>query len=313
MDPQRRKATRSASKAAASTLTVSVQIPKGASTKPVEKKPIEKKPVEKKPVEKKPTRRKPSECPVVPDAAQPEEQKCCSIRASASQRKKSAPAPQERPQVCARGARTQKAPLGPEDFLEGRAILAEPPGAQEPPLSRAGSCRERGARSAREQKSQPCPMEDPRQHLLVPAPSLAKREPATCSWKPKAVLDKLKLRRSEISRAAEVVNKVVDHLLRSLHNSQSEFKFVEKLSTGSYYEQVKVSWQSPPLLCPRRAAVLPHPSPGLPDIPTSHSPSLSFGRNADCNSSVLIKTTNSCASVYSSLHPTNMKPAHIDC
>ncbi|KAM5327469.1 cyclic GMP-AMP synthase isoform 1-T4 [Glossophaga mutica] len=256
MDPQRGKATRSAPKAAATALMVSVQITKGAPTKPAQTKPAPTKPAQTKPAPtkpaptkaaqtkpsgKKPTQTKPSECLVVPDAAQPEEQKCGSTRASGSQRKKSAPGPQERPQVRASGARTQKAPLSAEDFLDGLAILAEPLTAQKPPLLRVGSCRERGARSIREQKSQPWPMEDPGQHLLVPAPSLAGREAAPCSWKPRVVLDKLKLSRREISAAAEVVNMVVDHLLRRLQSSESEFKGVELLRTGSYYEQVKVS------------------------------------------------------------------------
>ncbi|XP_037003247.2 cyclic GMP-AMP synthase isoform X1 [Artibeus jamaicensis] len=255
MDPQPRKATRSASKASSATFEVMVQITKGAPTKPAQTKPTPTestrkkptttkptptKPTPTKPTPTKPTPTKPSECLVVPNAARPEEQKC-STRASRSQRKKSAPGPQKMPQVRARGARTKKAPQSAEDFLDGQAILAEPPAAQQPPLPRVGSCRERGARSAREQKSQPWPVEDPCQHPLVPAPSLAGREVAPCSWKPKAVLSKLRLSRSEISAAAEVVNEVVDHLLRRLQSSQSEFKGVELLRTGSYYEQVKVS------------------------------------------------------------------------
>ncbi|XP_036890201.1 cyclic GMP-AMP synthase isoform X2 [Sturnira hondurensis] len=241
MDPQRGKATRLALKASSATLEVSVQITKGAPTKPTRTKPAPTKSTRKKPTPTKPTPTKPSECPVVPDAAQPEEQKSRSSRASGSQRKKSAPGPQEMRQVRARGARVKKAPLNAEDFLDGQAILAEPPEAQEPRRPRVGSCRQRGARSAREQKSQLCPMEDPGQHPLVPAPSLTGREAAPCSWKPRAVLTKLKLSRSEISAAAEVVNEVVDHLLRRLQSSESEFKGVELLRTGSYYEQVKVS------------------------------------------------------------------------
>ncbi|XP_035880249.1 cyclic GMP-AMP synthase isoform X2 [Phyllostomus discolor] len=241
MDPQHRRATRSASKAAASTLTVSGQITQGTPTKSAQTKSAPTKAAPPKPAGRKATRTNLSECPVVPDAAQPEEQMCCPTRASAPGRKKSAPGPQERPHVRARGARTQKAPLSAEDFLDGQTILPEPPAAREPPLPRVGPGGERGACSAREQKSQPWPMEDPGQHLLVPAPNLAGREAASCSWNLRAVLDKLKLRRYEISAAAEVVNKLVDHLLRRLQSSQSEFKLVEKLCTGSYYEQVKVS------------------------------------------------------------------------
>ncbi|VFV47169.1 Hypothetical predicted protein [Lynx pardinus] len=60
-------------------------------------------------------------------------------------------------------------------------------------------------------------------------------------WNPRAVLDKLRLRRQEISLAAETVNKVVDHLLRGLKSCDSEFKDVGLLRTGSYYEHVKIS------------------------------------------------------------------------
>ncbi|XP_024432361.3 cyclic GMP-AMP synthase [Desmodus rotundus] len=217
-----------------------------AKTKPARKKaaptqPAQTKAAPTKPTRMKPTPTKPGECLVVSDAAQLEEQKCCSTRASGSQRKKSAPGPQERPQARARGARAQKAPQSAEDILDGQAVLAAPPAAEEPLLARVGSSRERGARSAREQKSQPWPTEVPGPHLLVPAPRLAGREAAPCSWKPRAVLEKLRLSRCEISAAAEVVNRVVDHLLRRLQSGPSEFKGVEKLSSGSYYEQVKVS------------------------------------------------------------------------
>ncbi|XP_054424813.1 cyclic GMP-AMP synthase [Pteronotus mesoamericanus] len=225
MEPQRGKATRATSKAAATTLRVSVHSAKGASARPAPKKPAQ---------------TKPSECVVVPDAGQPEGQKCCSTRASGSLRK-SAPGPQQRQQVRAQGARTHKAPLRTEDSVDGQAVLPEPPVAQEPPLSGVGSCRKRGACSVREQKSQPCPLEVPGQDPLVPAPSLCRRESAPGSWKPRAVLDKLRLSRSEISAAADVVNRVVDHLLLRLRSHQSEFKGVELLRTGSYYEQVKVS------------------------------------------------------------------------
>ncbi|XP_028642181.1 cyclic GMP-AMP synthase [Grammomys surdaster] len=57
----------------------------------------------------------------------------------------------------------------------------------------------------------------------------------------KKVLDKLRLKREEISVAAETVNTVVDRLLRRMQKRESEFKGVEQLNTGSYYEHVKIS------------------------------------------------------------------------
>ncbi|XP_050996092.1 cyclic GMP-AMP synthase [Acomys russatus] len=57
----------------------------------------------------------------------------------------------------------------------------------------------------------------------------------------KEVLDKLRLKRDEISVAAKTVNRVVDHLLRRMQKRESEFKGVEQLNTGSYYEHVKIS------------------------------------------------------------------------
>ncbi|XP_045698844.1 cyclic GMP-AMP synthase-like [Phyllostomus hastatus] len=199
---------------------------KPAPEKPAQQKPAQKlraptKPAPEKPARKKSTQEKPSESLVVFDAALPKDLKCGFIRASGSQQKKSVPGPQQRPQAHARGA--PKAPLSAEDFLDGQVILAEPSADLGPPLPKAGSRRERGARSARERKSQPWPEE-------VPG-----------SWKPRAVLDKLRLSSCEISATAEVVNKLVDHLLRTMQSHPSAFKGVKKLCTGSYYEQVKVS------------------------------------------------------------------------
>nr|4LEY_A Chain A, Cyclic GMP-AMP synthase [Mus musculus]4LEY_B Chain B, Cyclic GMP-AMP synthase [Mus musculus]4LEY_C Chain C, Cyclic GMP-AMP synthase [Mus musculus]4LEY_D Chain D, Cyclic GMP-AMP synthase [Mus musculus]4LEZ_A Chain A, Cyclic GMP-AMP synthase [Mus musculus]4LEZ_C Chain C, Cyclic GMP-AMP synthase [Mus musculus]7JO9_K Chain K, Cyclic GMP-AMP synthase [Mus musculus]7JOA_K Chain K, Cyclic GMP-AMP synthase [Mus musculus] len=57
----------------------------------------------------------------------------------------------------------------------------------------------------------------------------------------KKVLDKLRLKRKDISEAAETVNKVVERLLRRMQKRESEFKGVEQLNTGSYYEHVKIS------------------------------------------------------------------------
>nr|KAF6341053.1 cyclic GMP-AMP synthase [Myotis myotis] len=447
MDPRSGKATRTASKAGAATPKILAQSAKGAPTKPSSTKPTQTKPVE---------------CPVVPEAVQPNEQNCSSSRASGNQRKKSPPGSRERPQVRARGARTEKAPLsgdavnghtdlaeapeppfprarsrrkgsacaktaplsgdavdghtdlaegpeppfprarsrrkgsacaktaplsgdavdghtdlaeapepplpragsrrkgsacaktaplsgdavdghtdlaeGPEppfpragsrrkgsacaktaplsaqDALNGQAGLAqepesplpragsrrkggactqkaplsgdavdghtdlakapEPPAAPEPPLPRAGSRRQGSAcaktaplsaqdsldgqpglaqepesalpragsaRPAGERRPPSRPTEDAGQDPLVPASGLGRRGAVPGAWKLGAVLKKLKLRSAEISEAAEVVNRVVDHLLRGLKSGWSEFKGVELLGTGSYYEQVKVS------------------------------------------------------------------------
>ncbi|XP_012859170.1 cyclic GMP-AMP synthase [Echinops telfairi] len=72
-------------------------------------------------------------------------------------------------------------------------------------------------------------------------PGLERRESAPKGWKPRRVLESLKLRRAEISRAAEVVNRVVDHLQRRLQCCQCEFRGTSLLRAGSYYEHVKIS------------------------------------------------------------------------
>ena len=95
-----------------------------------------------------------------------------------------------------------------------------------------------------------------------PGPLVSASGAAPGGWNPRAVLDKLRLRRQEISLAAETVNKVVDHLLRGLKSCDSEFKDVGLLRTGSYYEHVKVSRPAPPLRFPRLAGpIFPRPSP----------------------------------------------------
>ncbi|KAM7135426.1 cyclic GMP-AMP synthase [Molossus nigricans] len=145
------------------------------------------------------------------------------------------------------GARAKKAPLSAEDTedrQDRQAALAEgpePPAARRPTLPRAGSRREGNARSGAQRRPLSRPTEVPDHVLLVPAPSLCLRQPAPGAWKPRAVLEKLKLRTSEISNASKAVNNVVDHLQRRLQSSQSEFKGVSLLGSGSYYERVKVS------------------------------------------------------------------------
>lgn len=99
----------------------------------------------------------------------------------------------------------------------------QPPKDPEAPNVARGLSHRRGARST----GQPI------------APRRPRKEPDRL----KKVLDKLRLKRKEISVAAETVNKVVDRLLRRMKNRESEFKGVEQLNTGSYYEHVKVSGQ----------------------------------------------------------------------
>ncbi|XP_066217459.1 cyclic GMP-AMP synthase [Saccopteryx leptura] len=221
---------------------------KSTRTEPAPTEPAPTEPTRTKSTRTKPTPTEPTDCPVVPEAARTTEQKCGSTRAAGPQRKKSAPGPQERPPGRARGARTQKAPPSGEDEADGQAGLVE--GLElsvrrgctvleleisvspELALPRAASLREGGARSARE-----VPGHDP----PVPAPGLGRSEGAPGYWKPRAVLEKLRLKRQEISEASDTVNKVVEHLLRRMQSCQSEFSGVGLLRTGSYSEQVKIS------------------------------------------------------------------------
>ncbi|XP_045428574.1 cyclic GMP-AMP synthase isoform X5 [Pipistrellus kuhlii] len=264
MDPRSGKATRIASK-------ISAQSANGAPAKPTPAKPTPAKPT---PAKRTPAKRipaKPIERPVVPEAAQPNEQECSSTGASGNQQKKSAPGSRERPQGRARGARSEKAPLSSEDTVDGHTEPAAAPG---PPLPRAGSRPKGGAcakkaplsaqvaldgqaglaqepesplpragsaRSAGERRPPSRPAEDAGQDPPAAASSRGGREAVLGAYKLGAVVEKLKLRRAEISEAASVVNRLEDHLLRGLKSGQSEFKGVEVLHTGSYYEQVKVS------------------------------------------------------------------------
>ncbi|KAM5284517.1 cyclic GMP-AMP synthase isoform 2-T2 [Hipposideros larvatus] len=248
MDPRRGKATRTASKAGAAAPKVSAPRAKGALTKPTE------------------SRVDPEAARVDPEAARPDAQKCGSTRASGSQRKKSAPGPQERPEVGARGvgstgasgsqrkksapgpqerpkvgargAGSNKAPLSAEDAVDGPAGLMEGP---ELPLSRTGSRRDGGARAARERRPPPTLTEVSDFHSLVRVPSLCQGKAVSIGCKLRAVLKKLRLSLPEISEAAKIVNKVVEQLLQRLRSVESEFRGVTLLSTGSYYEHVKIS------------------------------------------------------------------------
>lgn len=141
----------------------------------------------------------------------------------------------EKPRAPAPRARTGRATVRTKDDAqpsatdgagasEQQAIFhPEPPGNPEAPNVVRGPSHRRGARSTGQLR----------------APRESRKEPD----KLKKVLDKLRLKRKEISVAAETVNKVVDHLLRGMKKRESEFKGVDQLNTGSYYEHVKVSGQ----------------------------------------------------------------------
>ncbi|XP_059886341.1 cyclic GMP-AMP synthase [Delphinus delphis] len=210
MAPRRRKATGAASEAEAAAPRVSAPRVKGAPTEP-------------------------RESPAVPEAARPSARRCGPARPSGSRREKSGPEPQEKRQVRARAARAEDRVEGPPARTEG----VMPPAAPGPPLPRRASRREGTAHSARERRPQPGPTKVP--GPLVPVSSLGRGKEAPGAWKPRAVLDKLRLSRQEISEAAEVVNRLTDHLLRRLQSCESEFKGVALLHTGSYYERVKIS------------------------------------------------------------------------
>ncbi|XP_068841455.1 cyclic GMP-AMP synthase [Capricornis sumatraensis] len=177
----------------------------------------------------------PSEPAAVPEAARPRARRCGPAGASGSRREKSRLDPREKPQVRARAARA-------EDQAEGLAAPtadAEPPAVPGHPLPRATARSRATPSSARARRPQSGPPEGP--GPWAPAPHLGRREEAPGAWKPRAVLEKLKLSRQAISIAAEVVNRLVDHLLRRLNSCESEFKGVDLLGTGSYYERVKIS------------------------------------------------------------------------
>ncbi|KAM7337260.1 hypothetical protein ACRRTK_003379 [Alexandromys fortis] len=102
----------------------------------------------------------------------------------------------------------------------------QPPAHPEAPEVASGPRGRRGARSVGQQRA-------PR------ASRKALKE--TPEGKLKNVLEKLKLKREKISKAADVVNNIVKRLLSRMKNRESEFKDVQQLNTGSYYERVKIS------------------------------------------------------------------------
>nr|AKH04281.1 cyclic GMP-AMP synthase [Pithecia pithecia] len=189
----------------------------------------------------------PNVSPAAPEAARPNAGKFGHARESGSGQRKRAQDTQERPPARELGARPKKAPQRPEDARLSDASSAsgaeawEPPAVPEPALSRAGSRRQRDARCSAEPRPPPGPWDLPSPGLPVSGPILGRRESAPRAWKLRAVLEKLRLSREDVSTAAKVVNSVVDHLLRRLQQCESEFKGVELLRTGSYYERVKIS------------------------------------------------------------------------
>ncbi|XP_032131406.1 cyclic GMP-AMP synthase isoform X3 [Sapajus apella] len=219
MQPRHGKATRRASEATATTLEASAPSARGAPTDP-------------------------NESPAAPEAARPNAGKFGPARESASRQKKDA---QERPPARELGARPKKAPQPAKDARLSVATSAagavgrEPPAAPEPAFSRAGSRRPRGARCSAEPRPLPGPWDLPSPGLPVSGLILGRRESAPRTCKLRAVLEKLRLSREDVSTAATVVNSVVDQLLRRLQQCESEFKGVELLRTGSYYERVKIS------------------------------------------------------------------------
>ncbi|XP_037699315.1 cyclic GMP-AMP synthase [Choloepus didactylus] len=220
MDPEHRKSTRTASKAGAPAGKGSARSARRALADP-------------------------KKFPPTAEAAQSSAGRREPATESGSLPKKTASDRQERPQVRTRGSRSKKAPVGAEDAqffgaasgasVDGQVAptaLAVPG----PPIPRAGSGREGSAPSALEREPKPGP-----KGLLVRAPSLGRKEAVQAGWWPRAVLEKLKLNSQEISAAAEVVNRIVDQLLKRLQSCESEFRGVALLRTGSYYERVKIS------------------------------------------------------------------------
>ncbi|XP_008992911.3 cyclic GMP-AMP synthase isoform X2 [Callithrix jacchus] len=225
MQPRRGKATRRASQARATAPEASAPSARGARTDP-------------------------NQSLAAPEAARPHAGKFGPARGSGSRQKKNAQDTQERPPARELGARPKKVPQRAEDARLSEAISAsgaeagEPPEAPEPAFSRAGSRRPTGARCSAEPRPPPGPRDLPSPGLPVSGPILGRRESAPRTRKLRAVLEKLRLSRDDVSNAAKVVNSVVDHLLGRLQQCESEFKGkfkVESLHTGSYYERVKIS------------------------------------------------------------------------
>ncbi|XP_023075013.1 cyclic GMP-AMP synthase isoform X4 [Piliocolobus tephrosceles] len=222
MQPRHGKATRRASEAGATVPEASARSARGARTDP-------------------------NESPAAPEAALPEAGKFGPARKSGSRQKKSPPDTQERSPVRATGARAKKVPqraqdAGPSDATSATGAEGlEPPAARESAFSRAGSCRQRYARCSPKPRPPPGPWDRPSPDLPVSAPILVPPyDAAPGTRKLRAVLEKLRLSRLDLSSAPKVVNGVVGHLLHRL-KFESGFGGVERLHTGSYYEHVKIS------------------------------------------------------------------------
>ncbi|XP_016831484.1 cyclic GMP-AMP synthase isoform X3 [Cricetulus griseus] len=170
---------------------------------------------------------------------------CGPQRGARSRRAEPDGVPTEQPRAQAPGARPGRTSVRIKDLQPSatgaagdaeHATVPEPrppaiPEAQPPvdpgaPDVARGPSRRRGARSV----GQPG----------APRGSRRKQE-ETPDKKLKKVLEKLRLKRKEISVAAEVVNGVVGQLLSRMQNRESEFKGLQQLNTGSYYERVKIS------------------------------------------------------------------------
>ncbi|XP_027266891.1 cyclic GMP-AMP synthase isoform X3 [Cricetulus griseus] len=170
---------------------------------------------------------------------------CGPQRGARSRRAEPDGVPTEQPRAQAPGARPGRTSVRIKDLqpsATGAAGDAEQPTVPEPrppaipeaqppvdpgaPDVARGPSRRRGARSV----GQPG----------APRGSRRKQE-ETPDKKLKKVLEKLRLKRKEISVAAEVVNGVVGQLLSRMQNRESEFKGLQQLNTGSYYERVKIS------------------------------------------------------------------------
>ncbi|XP_027266890.1 cyclic GMP-AMP synthase isoform X2 [Cricetulus griseus] len=169
---------------------------------------------------------------------------CGPQRGARSRRAEPDGVPTEQPRAQAPGARPGRTSVRIKDLqpsATGAAGDAEQPTVPEPrppaipeaqppvdpgaPDVARGPSRRRGARSV----GQPG----------APRGSRRKQE-ETPDKKLKKVLEKLRLKRKEISVAAEVVNGVVGQLLSRMQNRESEFKGLQQLNTGSYYERVKL-------------------------------------------------------------------------
>uniref|UniRef100_A0A8C6WCI3 Cyclic GMP-AMP synthase n=1 Tax=Nannospalax galili TaxID=1026970 RepID=A0A8C6WCI3_NANGA len=184
-------------------------------------------------------------------AARPHAGSCGRARGARSLRAECTGASTGEPPACAPGARPGRASV--------RAKDAQPTDAAGPHPRRArpgrALVRTKDAQPATADEAPALPERDPEQSASPEPPAVAAgprpgrgarsvrepRAPPTSRELRARMLDKLRLRRAEISVAAKVVNGVVAHLLRRVRNRESEFKDLALMNTGSYYEHVKIS------------------------------------------------------------------------